>query len=193
MVEVRVRPAVPGDGPAIGRAHVEAWQTGYAGLMPSAFLHGLDAVERGGAWEQRLIAHQRSANANTNDDPEFLVAELDQYGVVAIATIGPERDDRPDRALSGEVWMINVAPGAWGRGVGSVLLQAAVDRLKQRGCSRPVLWVLESNTRARAFYEHNGWTFDGASKSEHLGGRELCELRYAYTPTSPTRDPLGTA
>lgn len=186
MVEIRVRAPVPDDGPAIARAHVRAWQEGYAGLMPQAFLDGLDEEERGRAWEQRLIAHRRTtAGPGRTEGPEFLVAELTGEvdgvdGVVGVATIGPEREPGPGRQSGGEVWMVNVHPDAWGRGVGSALLAAAVAALADRGHRSPVLWVLEGNARARAFYERNGWTFDGATKSDDFGGAPLCELRYRH-------------
>lgn len=183
MVHVRIRPPVPADGLGIGAVHVRAWRVGYAGLMPSEFLGGLDESERGRAWEQRLIAH---VTANP-DDIEFLIAEIPddpdpQPLVAGVATLGPERTEGrpagPQRRI-GEVWMINVLPETWGRGVGSRLLDAAATRLGERGYDRAVLWVLEGNDRARAFYEHNGWRHDGTSKVETFGGVQLRELRYA--------------
>jgi hypothetical protein len=43
--------------------------------------------------------------------------------------------------------------------------------------------VLETNERARRFYDAAGWTCDGAEKSEHVGGQAprgatVTETRY---------------
>jgi len=40
------------------------------------------------------------------------------------------------------------------------------------------LWVLRTNTRARRFYEQTGWSRDGTTKVDHIGGIALDEVRY---------------
>lgn len=190
MDGIRVRRPAPQDAAGIARTHVQAWKAGYRDLMPRPFLDRLDEDERAGAWEQRLIARDRS---DDGDEPEFLLAERVPDGagaaeVVGVATIGPERPAPgevdgvagPSRAKPpvGEVWMVNVLPSAWADGVGSALLTAATERLRGLGYRSLVLWVLEDNDRARRFYERNGWEPDGGTKTEVFGGRPLRELRY---------------
>jgi GNAT superfamily N-acetyltransferase len=51
-----------------------------------------------------------------------------------------------------------VRPQHQGSGVGSALLDLAVDRLGARGCRTAKLWTLEQNWDARRFYERRGWT-----------------------------------
>lgn len=207
MAVVRVRAPVPADGPGIGRVHVRAWQSAYAGMMPDEFLDHLDEVERGQAWAQRLSEHERLPTADR--DCEYLVAEASRGGrwtavgrqVVGVATIGPERDPSPDDEApptspgtagdqaaaddTGELWMINVLPAMWRHGVGSKLMAVATERLADRGHTRAVLWVVEGNSRARRFYERLGWAADGASKVEWFGGAPIRELRYASSLTAP--------
>jgi ribosomal protein S18 acetylase RimI-like enzyme len=50
--------------------------------------------------------------------------------------------------------------------------------LRQRGYRAAVLWVLESNARARRFYEIAGWRSDGTIQTERSSGVELREMRY---------------
>ncbi len=188
MGEIRVRTPVAADGPQIGRLIVRAWKKCYAGLMPSAFLARLDEVERGEAWQQRLVARARGNAAD--GDAELLVAERRRLDIEAgagaasdagtevlgVATIGADRDD-PTRSR-GELWMINVVPEAWGTGVGPALLKAAVERLAARGFDTAVLWVVAGNTRARRFYEREGWVPDGDCKEQEFGGQSVKECRY---------------
>lgn len=52
-----------------------------------------------------------------------------------------------------------VHPERWGQGLG----RAAVDRAVSEMTS-PRLWCLEDNVRARAFYDHLGWTETGRTR-----------------------------
>ena len=42
-----------------------------------------------------------------------------------------------------------------------------------------MLWVLEDNSRARAFYEAAGWRPDGGRQLERIISTDLYEVRYA--------------
>lgn len=208
---VLVRTPEPADGGQIGRVHVRAWQRAYTGIMTPAFLDGLDERAWGRAWNRRLL--ERAAGRG-EPGVELLAAERPGTGEVAgVATIGPERhvperhvpepepegrrspdqpeanqneERRTDEASArGEVWMIVVAPDAWGLGVGSALLGEAERRLAARGHRAAVLWVAAGNRRARRFYEHHGWAPDGACRREEIGGGPVDERRYAKTFATP--------
>ncbi len=183
--DIRVRSPEIADAAAIARTHIRAWQVGYRTLMSASFLDGLDEPTGAARWERRLTD---AARGDGEPGVEFLVAEVlpalpSPPDLVGIATLGPDRAlgrASGEPAPTGEVWMINVRPDAWGRGVGSALLAAAVDRLRRVGYDELVLWVLRDNHRARRFYETNGWTADGGTKSETTGGALLDELRYRF-------------
>ena len=89
--------------------------------------------------------------------------------------------------FSGLVWWlihaIHVALEARGRGVGWRLLDAAVEALRGHGIRRAILWVVEDNLTARAFYERQGWGWDGTRQERLLGGfpdfPSVVEVRYA--------------
>src|SRR4051794_4922993 len=68
-------------------------------------------------------------------------------------------------------------PSTWGSGMGRALHDAALLTLAQR-YREATLWVLDSNTRARAFYERNGWSGDGAIRADRRGDAILDEVRY---------------
>jgi len=80
--------------------------------------------------------------------------------------------------MTGEVSLIYLEPQAVGKGIGRALFARAVTDLQQRGYAQAILWVLETNARARQFYEAAGWTADGASKTEEWPGLVLREVRY---------------
>ena len=87
-----------------------------------------------------------------------------------------DEDTDPDKV--GEIMAIYLRPEAWGQGIGRKLMAAALGCLTAAGFTEAILWVLESNKRARAFYEACGWTADGVMKQEEMPGFRLSEVRY---------------
>lgn len=57
----------------------------------------------------------------------------------------------------GWIYSLAVAPAKRGRGLGSRLLDHALAALKEIGCVKVNLQVLESNEAVRRFYEANGF------------------------------------
>lgn len=171
-----IREAATGDEAGIARVHTRSWQVAYRGQLPDAMLDALDVDARAESWAHLL------------SDPAVavLVDEDDHDGIVGFVAVGGSRDeDAPSD--TGEVRAIYVDPPRWGRGTGSRLLSAGLERLAAAGSSRATLWVLASNHRTRGFYEDRGWSRDGHAKSDRRGDVTLVELRYAR-PVGATRD-----
>jgi hypothetical protein len=52
-----------------------------------------------------------------------------------------------------------------------------------------ILWVLDSNGKARAFYERLGMhSQDGAARPVETGGKAFAEIGYRVTPQCATRE-----
>lgn len=164
-----IRTATLADAEAVARVHVTAWRRGYAGLLPQGYLDGLSVAERAERWRGILSADQPTG-ATT------LVAEISGK-IRGFATVGPSRDDGSCDEL-GELWAIYVDPARWGSGVGHRLHSECVGLLRDAGWSEATLWVLRGNRRAVRFYERQGWTADGATKTDWRPGVRLDEERY---------------
>jgi Acetyltransferase (GNAT) family. len=54
----------------------------------------------------------------------------------------------------------------------------ATRLLTDSGCREAILWVLESNQRARRFYEAAGWRADGGHKIDESYGFPMSLVRY---------------
>jgi GNAT superfamily N-acetyltransferase len=110
-------------------------------------------------------------------DPAVLMLIAEEEGeLVAFSTSGESRD--PDAGSgAGEIRSFFVAEGRWRRGVGSALLAAALDSLREQGYTEVTLWSFDSNDRANAFYEANGFARDGATKTE-AAWAHIPEVRY---------------
>jgi L-amino acid N-acyltransferase YncA len=167
---VAVRLAQPEDAARIAEIHVRSWQGSYQGLMPQDYLDGLDPVHGIDRWADAL------AQADRTRGGIFVVA--DDIGQVAgFASAEASRDDDAAEDV-GEVRAIYLSPGCCGRGLGRELMAATLRYLADLGFGQVTLWVLDSNTRARRFYEAAGFRPDGAIKVDDSHGFALREVRY---------------
>lgn len=168
---VTIRAARATDAPGIAEVHVRSWQAAYAGLISQEYLDGLDPEPRRRGWERFLSA---------TDRPRSGVIVADVGGAVAgFVSFGPTRDQDRDPVSVGEVGAIYLLAEVWGQGIGRDLMRAALERLEADGFSHATLWVLDTNERARRFYEAGGWRPDGATKRDDSLGVALNEVRYS--------------
>jgi ribosomal protein S18 acetylase RimI-like enzyme len=161
-----LRPATPADAAVLSQLNVAAWRWAYRDLVDVDYLASLDPVTRTPMWAERLA----STLART--------AVAERAGrIVGYVTYGPAQDADATPAV-GHVFAIYVDEHAQGTGVGQVLMIHALHDLATDGRTEATLWVLETNTLARRFYERGGWRTDGTTQDEHLGGASLHEVRY---------------
>ena len=162
-MEVELRDARRGDEPAVAEVHVRSWQEAYRELMPAEFLDGLDPRDRAARYE---FDGREGA-------PTTVLATAGE-SLAGFVTFGPSRDE--DAVGMGEIYALYVDPGRYHGGVGRLLMAEARRRLVEAGFRAAVLWVLQGNDRAAAFYEREGWKPDGATREEQPYGI-LSEVR----------------
>lgn len=111
------------------------------------------------------------------EDPavSMLLAE-DEGELLGFSTSGECRDEDAGPSV-GEIRSFFVAAGRWGQGIGRALMAAALDSLRERGCTEVAVWSFAANERANAFYERAGFTRDGAEKTEDAWAH-LLEVRF---------------
>lgn len=144
---VIVRTAQHHDIPELAHIDVRAWRAAYSSIFPEGAVTGLSAPRRMFKWA-RVLSRRR-------DSELVLVAEIDGR-IVGFCQAGADRDD-PEAA--GEIYTLYVDPDAWGRGVGSALIEIALTWLAPR-YERAILWVVRENEPARRFYEACGFEWD---------------------------------
>jgi GNAT superfamily N-acetyltransferase len=165
-----IRAARVADAAQIAVVHVRSWQSAYRGLLPQAYLDGLDPAQRVGRWERYLTEVDGTTGG-------VLVAEDDGH-LIGFISHSQSRDADADPKQVGEVGAVYLLSNAWRNGVGSRLMNAALGRLAEAGFTEATLWALDSNVRARRFYEAVGWSADGALKSDESRGFPMTEVRY---------------
>jgi ribosomal protein S18 acetylase RimI-like enzyme len=163
-----IRRATLDDADAIAEAHLAAWQTAYRGQLPDEVLDSLT-----------IDAYRTRWRGNLSTPSLFTTRVVETGGRVrGFASTGPARDADLDPARVGELLALYLHPDAWRQGLGQALLEASIAALRDAGFRTVTLWVLETNVRARRFYERAGFAPDGSRQSRPLMGVRLEEVRY---------------
>ncbi len=168
MTPLQIRPAQVADAEGIASVHVKTWQHAYRGQIPDDYLDGMSIERRTARWRELL--------ADPTAYGRVLVAELDGR-IVGFCGIGRSRDADADDAV-GELYAIYIDAQSMNHGVGSALLKVGLAYLIDQGYARATLWVMESNRRARRFYERKGWVVDGTRRTESIANTVVPEVRY---------------
>lgn len=174
-----MRRATPADALSIATVHVRSWRGAYPGLIPQSYLDALRPEDRVGMWEHTLAATAWPRTGTVvllgpgGDDGE------DEEGPIkGFVSISPTRDDDADPSSVGELLTIYLDPSAFGSGGGDLLMSAALVAFRAASYHSATLWVLDTNARARKFYERRGWAPDGASKLHDWGAFVATDVRY---------------
>ena len=124
--------------------HWKAWHEAYPGLIRKEYLDRLTiekCEEIAFKWRDGLLVAK---------DGERVVGFVG-YG---------HREDDPQ--MVGEVFALYILSEYYGKGVGLLLMKAALDRLN--GYAEVCLWTLKENKRAIRFYQKCGFQPNGAEK-----------------------------
>jgi len=154
---MEVREAEAEDAAAFVGAYEAAWDAMAAPLVAKRLADFVSFDDR--------VESFRAGLAQRSDDSRILVAERDGK-IVGVATCVRDGETCELRSLY-------VVPDAWGTGVAKPLMDVGLDAMRERGAREATLWVVEANTRARRFYEREGWTPDGGTRMSELGPPEV--------------------
>ena len=145
------------------RVHWQTWREAYDEILPAEFQEQM-TLDKCRFYSQKY--------------PENTLIALDDAKVVGFVSYGDFRDPA---TIAGEIIALYVLKDYYGKGVGQQLMQAAFAALN--GYQEIILWVLEDNKRAVAFYEKMGFVFDGEEKVIDLG-KAVKEERMIYKRNS---------
>jgi GNAT superfamily N-acetyltransferase len=158
---IPIRGARPDDALGIATAQVVSWQATYAYGLNADYLASLS----GEGWAPR-----HRARLENPDHPAAYFVAVNGEDIVGFCMYGPARPDGnniPETlGAIAEVYALYVLPTAIGRGLGARLLAAARDDLLRRGATDLLLWVMEGNHHAIAFYARQGLPLDGERKED---------------------------
>ena len=170
MIEYRA--ADPADAEAIARLHARSWRESYRGSFTDEFLDGDLPAERLGVWRERLVHPDEDRLVQLAVQGTDLVGFVCAYGA-------------HDGEWGSFVDNLHVAGEAKRSGVGSSLMRQAGAWLDRRHPDLGVyLWVLESNSSARRFYEQLGARNSEVTTMETHGRAVVRSCRYTWPKAS---------
>jgi GNAT superfamily N-acetyltransferase len=157
-----IREAREDDAVEFSQAYEASWNAAMEPLIETSLG---DLV----SFEDRVTSYRKSLSAAGPEARVWVAVR----GVAIVGLAVCRVDERV-----GELQSLYVIPAEWGSGAGGRLHDAALDGMRALGAREATLWVVEANTRARRFYEREGWESDGETKQTKLSDLDVTELRY---------------
>jgi GNAT superfamily N-acetyltransferase len=110
------------------------------------------------------------------DISSTVVAENDH--IVGFCTLRPSVEPDLDPTTVAEMPTLYVHPDRWRRGYGRALCRSALERAANRAFGTLILWSLDTNTRAHAFYTSFGFVPEDITKVADWPHQLLVARRY---------------
>ncbi|WP_235026464.1 GNAT family N-acetyltransferase [Glutamicibacter sp. JC586] len=150
MNDYRIRLATENDVRPALEMKLQSWREAYAALRePSFFDHHERELEGQVAWWERGLA----------SGAQFFIAEDAQGKIIGLAGGTPTIEEDQDAGVEIELGMLYVASQYYGSGLGAHLMELVL------GQREALVWVIEGNDRALAFFEKHGFKADGTTEA----------------------------
>ena len=153
---MNIRKALPEDSSVVGRVHSDAWKSAYRGIFPDDYIDNDNASKRAEEFLESV------------KDGKCTYFILEENGLAA----GIVKTCEDNNSL--EIESIYILEEHRGKGLGGQF----IDYIKTyKPYDSIFLWVLEVNTKARRFYEQNGFKVNGKFRTI-ARGVILNQLKY---------------
>ena len=156
MSSIDIRRAYVDDMHIISYVMSKSWQAAYTHIIPPEAMEEsihinchkavLDRMLSDGIYDMLICEY--------NGSPSGIIANNHQCGNVY------------------EISLVYTLPEVWGTGCGNALMDEALRRIYNTGCSHVYLWVFNGNKRAQRFYEKYGFSADGTERNSQFGTRQ---------------------
>ncbi len=159
-----IEPVKLGDETTLAYIQTESWKAAFADIIPADALAQCTRLEPAVSMYRRLLENHIGHG--------YLLKVEDQPH--CIAWWSDARDvDMPGYA---ELICIHSLQSQWRQGYGSRMMTAVLRDAAAAGYKKILLWVFEANTRARKFYEAQGFSPTEKRKIS-FGAGEICYER----------------
>jgi len=159
LKDIRIRPGTLADADEVARVVGASWSAAYDGLLVDSALSGRSL---------EADAHQTELLIE-NGPPGSGVHIAESTGsIVGVSLFGPPDDGRPPGTV-GSLYMLYTVSEAWGTAAGHRLFESTADAMRRAGLSMMEAEVLDSNERARNFFERQGMRSKGSHQQDWFG------------------------
>lgn len=156
-----IEPVKPGDEHALAYIQTESWKAAFVNIIPAEALTQCTRLEPAVSMYRRLLEN--------NIGHGYLLKVDGQPH--CIAWWAAARDE--DMAGYAELICIHSLESHWRQGYGSRMMDAVLRDAAAAGYEKILLWVFEANTRARKFYEAQGFS-PTEKRKVSFGAAEMC-------------------
>lgn len=163
----KLREATAADAAVISRIIATSWRSAYQGMIDDAYLARLPEEY----WLPSMRAWLDSGRMYG------LIAEENGFPVGSVI-FGRGRDAGFDSC--GEIVSLYVLPEVMGKGIGSALLTAAIQALREDGYAQVYLWAIQGNERAGRFYIKHGFRRTEDRIQYRIGSQDVADIRYHW-------------
>jgi GNAT superfamily N-acetyltransferase len=177
LTTLTTRSSTEADAQLIGEISYRSHTISFGKFTRPGFVQEQDQTEQTDWWKQFLTP--------TDIGLRMFVVERD-HDVIGFTMIGPLTDRYEffeqtktlgESGAIGVIYSIHVDPDHLGGGAGTVLMQTALDHLRQVGITTVVLDTYEKNERARRFYDAGGWEVSRMAESHEAGTMAIYRIR----------------
>ncbi len=158
---------------AIARVQTDGWRDSFRGLMPDSVLDGPLLDDHRVLWRRMLGA--RGGGFGDMGFPWLAVGPTGK--VIGFSAFGPVRGSSWEH--DAEIYALYVDTEWRGHGIGRALVRQTAQGLMAQHRRSLLLWALEDNSKARAFYDRIGGKV--IDREAHcFGGVWLPEVAYEW-------------
>jgi GNAT superfamily N-acetyltransferase len=168
MSGVSIRRATAGDAPAIAQVRVDSWRSTYRGMIPDAYLDGMQVEASTALWDRVLTA-----------GPNTTCVFVAEHGSDVVGFSCGNRLAEPKHGFDAELAAVYLRREFQRIGFGRRLVYAVAEAQMAHAATGLITWVIAGNKPARAFYE----SLDGELVVEqpfHWDGMDLVEAAYGW-------------
>ena len=158
---VTLRKAQRDDVDEIASIHVDSWKAAFTGRMPHNYIESYTLPRRVTEWHQLL----------TNNAETVVVSES---GGRVIGFLSFKISQTHENAI--ELSKLYLCPSAYGKGVGSLLMNYLEKQVASHHVHQITLYVLDNNDAAIRFYTKQGFAFAEGAVSTEFEGEVIIDL-----------------
>lgn len=145
LIMILIRDAKENDIWSIAKIKIDAWRSTYRGIISDNILDSFKLSEQ--------VKMFKMLTAQENNQNFLVLAEVD--GTIAgFAAGGAEREGK--HGVDGEIYAVYILEEYQNQGLGKMLMEYSVEKLKNEGFNSMVVWALENNPYKRFYEKHGG-------------------------------------
>lgn len=157
---IKIEKVKLGDEKDLAYIQTESWKSAFKGILKDEDLEKYTEVKRAEEMYKSLLE---------NNVGNGYILSIDEKPH-CIAYFDKARDE--EFSGYGELICIHSLASNWGKGYGSYMMEFILDKMKDLGYKKVLLWVFEENNRARRFYEKHGFIL-GENRKSFRGATEV--------------------